>query len=223
MSEPTLDDIIAQLQSPDPDERANAAFILGRNRDQRIVKPLIAAITDNATNVRIRVIEALGTRDEAEVVPPIMAILRSDPDADVRRTAARSLGYIEDPRPIELLSNVLATDDDASVRAQAAEALGAIADPSATRALIAALQSETSPQVRSFVRQALVNIGGEAVTEGLIAKLNAEADVDLLLDLLETLGQLRAVQAADALEALTEHPDPDVAATARWALNSLKA
>lgn len=223
MNEPSLDDLIAQLKNGNMDERANAAFLLGRSRERQIVQPLIEAVTDHDAGVRVRVLEALATRDEPEIVPPIMALLHSDPHADVRRTAARALGHIEDPRPVALLSKVLVNDTDEFVRAQAAEALGAIGASAASGALADALKKEMSGHVRRFIQQALVTSGGKDVVNILMAQLTADADPDTLLDVLETLGQLRDPHAAEAIAPFQEHDDPDVMMTAKWALSVLKA
>ena len=59
--EPTLDDYIQQLlHDPKPSVRQNAAFILGRQRDMRVIASLLQAANDTDATVRMRVVESLG-------------------------------------------------------------------------------------------------------------------------------------------------------------------
>lgn len=220
--ERSLEDYLEQLTAINPDVRAYAAFVLGRNRDPRIVQPLLKVINDEEAAVRIRVVEALGTRSEEEVVPPIIDRLRHDPNATVRQTAARSLSYMGDKRATEALVHVLLNDDVENVRAQAAEALGNLKDSAALNALMQAMLADASNNVRQFARQALVNCHGSGVVMAIIAKIQETDDADDLIDLLETAGQIRDKRIVEAIRHLQDHDDPDVATTARWAVKALK-
>src|SRR5215213_7890218 len=90
----TTEDYIWLLKnSVDPDERLYSAFKLGRLRDAIVLQPLIDAHSDSDTNVRVRVAEALGTRDEIDVLAPLISLLQDD-ESKVRRQAAMSLGHL---------------------------------------------------------------------------------------------------------------------------------
>lgn len=222
MSSYNLEDAISQLQrSPIAQERLFAAFRLGRDRDPRVVAPLIAALSDPDAAVRARAAEALGTRDEAHVVPALIALL-GDADLDVRRMVVQSLGRIGQESALDALLSVLA-DPDASLRAQAAEALGNLPPHLTASALVDAFLHDPVPQVQTAARQSLTQTANHAATGLLLEALPAAYDqIPLLIDLLQTLGEIADPQSGAALHTLTDHTDDDVRAMARWALSRIR-
>src|SRR5215218_8730662 len=95
MPELTLEDYLAQIRThPDADVRRNAARVLGRQRDPRILPALMAAVTDSDSSVRLRVTEALGAWRDDSVTAALQTLLQDD-DSDVRAQAATSLGQGE--------------------------------------------------------------------------------------------------------------------------------
>lgn len=222
--EPTLEDFIFRLQhDPDPEVRRNAAWLLGRQRDQRINEPLLAAIDDDNASVRVRVAEALGTiKDDQRVTPALIALL-GDADTDVRARAARSLGFLADARALQPLQQLL-TDAEVAVRAEVAEALGqgALRDESSIDALLRCLIEDADRNTRHYAAQSLVNIGTEPVVSALIAALKQyDDDAGILIDLIEVLGKIGDSAATDALAQLQQHTDEDVQTMANWALSVL--
>jgi hypothetical protein len=83
------------------------------------VKPLIAALKDENSDVRKAAADAL-VKIGAPAVEPLIAALK-DENSDVRQAAAKALGKIGDPRAVEPL---IAALKDKDVRKAAAEALG---------------------------------------------------------------------------------------------------
>lgn len=216
----TTEDFIRQLeQSPDPDERLYAAFKLGRDKSLIVIPPLLAASDDAEFTVRTRVAEALGTRDHApEVLPTLYRLLRDDV-AVVRRTAADSLGNIGDPQAVPALCQAL-TDADATVRSHTAEALGAIASDEAAAALVTVFLHDDDYNVRYFAKQSLGKVGKAAVS-AILDVVQVTEDSALLIEICEILGNLSDGRAKPALQALTQHPDVQVAEMAAWALKRI--
>jgi HEAT repeat protein len=222
MSSYSLEDTIDQLQhSPNPQERLFAAFRLGRDRDPRVVAPLIAALNDTDAAVRVRAAEALGTRDEAHVVPVLVALLE-DADADVRRMAVQSLGRIGQESAFDALLAALADADD-SMRVQAAEALGNLPPHLTAQALVAAFLQDPAPAVQTAARQSLAQPGNHHAASLLLDALPAAHDQPaLLLDLLQALGEIADPSSRAALQSLCDHPDDDICAMARWAFSRIR-
>lgn len=215
--EPTLEDYMVYVTtSPSAQVRSNAAWILGRQRDMRVVQPLIEAARDADETVRMRVAESLGNlRFAAEMSSATLLQLLSDDVAEVRAQAARSLGLL---RAAIALPGLIAaaSDEAASVRSQAIEALGLIPDDAAQDLLIEALLHDEDANVRYAASQSLAQMDSPALAARLGEMLPVyQDDPDRLLDLLNTLARLNAPQPGP-LAALLDHPDADVRAMAAW-------
>lgn len=217
----TTQDYIERLKNdPKPDVRRNSAFRLGRDRSPTVVEPLLDALNDTDETVRVRVAEALGTRDEAQVVPPLLTTLANDADADVRRTAAKSLGYIADERAVDGLIAAL-DDDNADVRASAAEALGNFTLENVAAPLVKIFLHDDDDNTRYFAKQSLTTVKSPAIVTALLDNLQSQTDAKLIMELVEVLAQIGDSRALSAIQALTSHEDDDVQATAEWAVGVL--
>lgn len=218
----TTEDYIWQLANDkDFDVRRNAAFRLGRERDERVVQPLLNAINDENESVRVRVVEALGTRDEKVVIQPVIKALQNDDNSDVRRIAARSLGYIGDEQGLEPLIDALC-DTAPEVRAQAAESLETFKQQSAAQALITAFLQDEDSNVIHFAKQSLSNLGSTDVVDALLIALENHKKPELLADIIEVLAQIKDTRALNPIEAYVGHKDDGVASMAEWAISILK-
>lgn len=218
--EPTLEVYIGWLKDADPDVRRNAAWTLGRQRDPRLVEPLINALHDDVADVRVRVVESLGNFKDERVVTALLDTLQSDADAEVRAYAAQSLARLPDAQAVEPL--IAALDDDESlVRAAVAGALGAIHDPRAVGPLVSLLSGDADHDVRYYAAKSLSAIGGAVTVDALLAALKTATDTDVILRIVELLGQLVDSRAIEPLKALRDHHDEDIRETAQWALKQL--
>ena len=88
-TENAVDGLLAALKDPDTDVRAQAAWALGQMRARRALPALLNAMSDEA-DVRRSVVRALGEIQDPATVTVLTAALQ-DPDAKVRRYAARAL------------------------------------------------------------------------------------------------------------------------------------
>lgn len=216
----TTEDFIWQLQnSQDPDERLYAAFKLGRDKQALVVEPLISASDDEEYTVRVRIAEALGTREEADLVLPTLAKLIQDDNAIVRRTAADSMGHISSAEAVPYLCKAL-QDDDETVRSHSAEALGEIHTDESAEALINAFLHDDDYNVRYFAKQSLGKVGRAAVP-AILDVIDDTQDSDLLIEICEILGNLADARSKPALETLTQHTDQSVAEMADWAIKRI--
>lgn len=216
----TTDDFIWQLKhSPDPDERLYAAFKLGRDKQAMVIPPLLEASEDAVSEVRVRVAEALGTREEITLVLPTLLTLITDEDVIVRRTAADSIGHIGAEEGVPALCTALG-DTDATVRSHVAEALGKIASDDSANALVKAFIHDADYNVRYFAKQSLGKVGKQAVD----ALINVIADTDnpdLLIEICEILGNLADNRSKPILEKLATNDNEHVSEMASWALKRI--
>jgi HEAT repeat protein len=89
--------------------RQEAAATLGKIKDTRTIKPLVAALADKDSEYRKDVSDALVAIGTPAVEPLISAL--NDNDIQVRREASRILGNIKDPRAIEPLIAMIKNND----------------------------------------------------------------------------------------------------------------
>lgn len=199
---------LRQLKSKDSATRNHIAEELGKSKERRAVKALIAALK---WRVRMKAASALRSsgwepkddnqsvlqaiaildwntvvRFGAAAVEPLVAMLTDD-NKDVRINAARSLGEIRDARAVEPLVNAL-KDSDQLMRCRAAEALGKIGDIRAVESLVAALGDynywRTGESVQKNAVKALGEISDASAVGPLIAVLdghNSEEVVEALV------------------------------------------
>jgi HEAT repeat protein len=221
MSDYSLEETIWQLQkSQKADERIFAAFRLGRDRDPRVVTPLIAALRDPDAGVRARAAEALGTREEAHVVSALLMCL-DDEDIEVRRVTIQSLGRIGQESALEALLTLL-DDDDATLRAQTAEALGNLPMHLTAQALVHAFIHDPETQVQTAAKQSIAHAGNLDAVHALLAYLpQAENDAPLLIDILEVLGTIGEREGREQISTFQQHTDEGVRAMAAWTLSKI--
>lgn len=111
----------AALDSADPEEREEAAAVLGETEHVDAVAPLGVALSDDNAHVRETAIVSLGELGGTEAAQALGVALRHE-DPRVREQAVDALLEIGGDTAIGLLEGALA-DDEAFVREAAAEAL----------------------------------------------------------------------------------------------------
>lgn len=223
MTELSLDDYLRLVtQSTDATVRRNAAWMLGRLRDPRILPALITASADTDATVRVRVAESLGTiKDQASAVETLQNMLIDD-QAEVRAQAVRSLGVLQADKTASHLIDKL-NDDSVIVREQTAEALGSLTDDAIAEALIDCLIHDTDVNVRHYAAQSLGRLNTPNTDDQVIEALNQpDQPPAVLIDLIQVAATRRNSSVIPALEALTVHNHADVNAMAVWALSVIQ-
>jgi HEAT repeat protein len=180
------------------------------------VEPLIHALRDNASEVRKRAAEALGTIGDKRAVEPLVQALK-DEYRDVNRSAAEALGTIRDANAVELIIQALG-DESEDVRWGAARALGAIGDKRAVEPLVQALKDGDS-DVRYEAAAALGTMGEPAV-ESLIQALN-DRDSFVRKKAAKALGTIGDARAVEPLIQALQDRDSVVRKEATTSLNKL--
>jgi HEAT repeat protein len=76
------------VHDKDPDVRQQALQVLAHSDDPSATTTLSAALQDENADVRTQACSALGERRAANAVDPLIQLLKTDPDSDVRSQAA---------------------------------------------------------------------------------------------------------------------------------------
>ncbi|HEV3114813.1 MAG TPA: HEAT repeat domain-containing protein [Candidatus Binataceae bacterium] len=155
----------AGLGDADPRVRVEALRKLRNVKDPEADFLLIRAMSDPDTRVRVKAIDILGGRDNADAVAPMcqFLFLRST-EPVVKMHVAAALGRIGDARAAKPLIQFLYEATDENSRGTAVFALGEIGDHSANDVLTTAATEDPSPTVRRLAQQAIQKINGEIPT-----------------------------------------------------------
>ncbi len=232
---------IANLQSPDPAVRANAASTLGRFKDARAFDPLVASLNDQDASVRMAAALSLSNFKEPSEVPPLIALLK-DPDEGVSQAAVLSLGVLRDPRAIPALISALSNhrgarmglrnigqaavpaliealrNDNPNVRAGAAEVLGEIRDPVALPPLLAAVY-DSQPEVRISVAVALSEFPNPKAAEAVLSSMRDD-NPHVREVVARLVNRLKDPRGVEALIVATRDPNQSVQLSAWHALGA---
>lgn len=179
-------------------------------------RPAPAATPEPAANA------VVATRSDSERVELLARLLRSDPDASVRRTAAWGLDDHHDMRrAAEALTLALRRDESVEVREMAAWALAGSSREEALDALATALRRDASDQVRETAAWALAESGSASIADALEGALSDSSD-----KVRETaawgLGELDHASASPRLITALKDRSRAVRLSAAWALGQIE-
>jgi len=149
----------------------------------------------------------------------LLKVLRSDPDADVRRMAAWGLSDAGDtPTTVEALADAVRNDEDEGVREMAAWALSDSRREIARRVLLSALRRDASDKVRETAVWALGNAGLRDDREAVEEALTSDPSDEVRESAAWALGNSPRRPAARALLAALGDKSTEVRESAAWAL-----
>jgi HEAT repeat protein len=212
--------LAAQLSSPSPALRRDAAWALGALGLRGARDPLIRALRDPDPSARGVAAWALGKLGDRVAVPVLIRVLR-DPDANVREMAVLALGDLGDQRAVAALVP-LAADPEHGVRSVTTVALRRIGGEGAADALGQLLRSDPNAHTRVMAAGALREVEGRHRVAVLQAAL-ADVEPDVRATAAYALETLRSRESVPALlTALGREADPDVAEALVQALGASK-
>ena len=198
-----VDRYIANLESPNPRMRSQAAEDLGKLGRPVAVPVLTEALQDDVnTYVRSASAEALGRIGDARAIFPLMDALR-DPCSFVRRAAAIALGQMEAREAQGALLRTL-EDSNFYVRRAAINAIGKLGLPDLSAKLIPFLNVE-DPRIRRTTIIALRRLGAQEAIPTMVEVLESylldpdRRDVPVVKTLVISLGELEAEAAVPIL------------------------
>src|SRR5712692_9022915 len=191
-------------------------------REAQSIEPLLVALRDVESGVRVQAVQDLGTLGGAQAIDPLLTALH-DPASAVREAAAYAfigIGVKKDRQVIEPLAAAL-RDPESSVRVQAAGGLGYLGDKRAVEPLLAALQ-DSEWDVREIAAMYLSDIKDARAVEPLLAALQDPVST-VRRQVAETLGSIGEQQAVESLVVALGDPDSTVRKAAREALSRLQS
>ena len=207
-----LTDIIAQLDSDSATVRSLAAWALGEREDPYAVSALIASLAQGDSQLRWLSAWSLGEIKSDEALPALNMAL-SDSSYLVREMAALAIGETGNPSSIQALVEASA---ETALQPAIAWALGEIDHPAARDA-----RNRIFPSVPH----------DPDLFSGDLQTGNDEADANLLnmlamggekaLPAAVEAGEKNLLEAVPALIRMARDEDPDVRATAIWALDEI--
>lgn len=228
--------ILAQLGSEKLPLRIEAAQTLGQSGDPQGIKPLIMALSDEASEVQCAAAAALGQHNDERVIEALIGALR-EKDNDLLVAVATSLGQLGDRRAVNPLRPLL-KHPESTVRIAVASALGHFAntDSVTTAALQAALEDEApevqqaatkalatayqlprlaeltsgSALVRIEAAKAIAEAGDQRAVDPLILALKAEQPPEVQRALIDALVQLGDSRATPTLIELLYRSTPPI-------------
>ena len=220
MNQPNLEEISAQLDSPNSRDRLLALASLRKFPAADAVPLIKKVLYDEILPVRSMAVFALGVKQTDECYGILVNLLEADPDYGIRADAAGALGYLEDRRAFEPLVRAFYEDTEWLVRFSAAVSLGNLKDIRAKEVLLKALDGE-----EAVVQQAAIAALGEIKAIDAIERILQFASSDDWLirqRLAEALGNLKTPKSLSALKFLAKDSHPQVSDAAFLSLKKLE-
>ncbi len=209
---------LARLKSPNPGERAAAAWWLGNHRVRAAWKGLVRLLKDPNAQVRANAVYALGRLGLPHLAPMLYDRLDRDKSPEVRGRAAVALGRLRYRRALPLVLRLLSADDP-RLKLGAIEALGWMGSSEALSRL-AALAGDKDEQVRIQVARALGTLGLRRGVRPLLRLLEDPRPL-VVAEAVRALVKLRAQVLRSRLPGLLGHTSRHVKLAAVDALVTL--
>ncbi len=160
-----IKDATKGIKDADPRVRATSLDNLRDINDPKVDTILMEGLIDPDLRVRIRAVDILGARHEADAVPLMTQhLFLADTTPVEKLHLVAALGRIGDSEGTVPIMDYLEQADDDRGRGTAVFALGEIGDPRANDILIQSVTKDKSPMVRRLAQEALEKIGGELPT-----------------------------------------------------------
>jgi len=199
MGTTAVDGLINVLNDPDPYTRSIVLEALSKIGDRRSISALESKLSDPSKFVQVTAAAGLHSMGQTGHEKTIVDALEY-PSPETRAAAAKAASeYLSNPPVAPLLK--LLRDTDASVRNYAAQAIGKTKSVEAVPILVKAVRDDKDEQVKNSAAKALESIGAPSV-EPLSELLKNTKDMELIVRVAHTLGNIGDRKAVDPLEAV---------------------
>lgn len=185
--------------------RRDAASALGILKDTSAVAPLVTALEDVDSTVRVAVAQSLGVIGDARAVDALIAVL-SDTDSLTACAACEALGGISGANVVEPLIRTLGLNDE-DLRECVVRSLASMGTTAVEPLIIALRDSRSHHGVDSWARW--------RVGEGAVRALGEIGDERAIEPIIAVLGDIRA-SAAQALDRIGWHAKDDADGARYW-------
>ena len=208
--------LVEQLRSNDPALISIAVMTARELSGDGVSKKLVTALGDLAPELQALLVHALADRDDADVLPSMLEIVKSGA-TEVRIAALSAIRTLGDVSCVPALLTVAAGDNE-QVAAAAKDTLEAVEGEAVDEKLVARVDAATGRE-----RAVLLELIGRRRIDAVPPLLAAVDDDDATIRAaaLEALGEVARLEDLSVL--LTRVVDPKYAADARVALKALRA
>jgi len=209
------------LNAPVMEVRDRAIQILGEFRSHEAVPHFIGLLREEDIDCYTKeyLIEALGKTGTRESVEFLVGFLRSAGDGYWQRLAGKALQRIGTTDAVSGLIGSLSNSNH-SVRFTSVEILGESGEMKSVPALLGRLD-DPDPEVRRKAAWALGKIRSTAAIPGLLGLLRErESNQQVMVAIIEALGQIGSREGASAVARLLDSPESDIRYAARECLRT---
>ena len=217
--------LLALLNSPDPQQRLSAATSLGIRREVEAAGALLEVVErpDEIEAVKVEAIEALGMLRDPGLMPRLLDHLGREPAPRVRGQIVDLMGELGGEQTWSVLRTLLQADPSQMVRGQAAIALGRLRDPGARAVLEERLRHEPETHTRLALLQGLGLLGDPAALPTVLSLFSTAPELLLRQGATRTMGLLGDHRATAPLVAALHEPSipPDLRQAIAIALGQL--
>lgn len=210
---------LRDLRSPSARVRRTAVERIAGYSRQAAEQPILNALADVDTTVRLAAAKAAARHRLVRAVPSLIRWLTSADEA-LRQEGARVLGQLKAKSAVQALIRSL-EDPESKTRLRVIRALAEIADARAVIPLLGCLQ-DPNATVRQAAVEVLTVFGDRRAIPSLMASLGDPART-VRLAAIKALGRLRDPKTAYALTRLLRQADRDIVLGAIDALGDLKS
>ncbi len=198
---------------------------LGQKATPRVLEILIKTQEySNRTELEALPV-ALGRLKDRRAVSPLIELMRTSRDSELRTWVAYALGQIGDARAFEVLAEGLQNDaNDLELRKTCAQALGALKDSRAVEPLVQVFASEKNNlELRSEAAIVLGTLGSNRIQPQLISALERTQDLEFLRSILSALADVGDRSCIEVLERIAQrHPDELIRESAAEAIATVR-
>ena len=183
--------------------------------------PSLYALNDGDPAVRAAAVGVLGYLKNAQALPDMARLAKTDPDPEVRRITVGALAFAQHVPEVSAALVDALKDASWQVRDEAATTLGKLGDHAAIRPLVEAM-GDPYWQVRLKATRSLGRLKASEALEVLVQALS-HAVSNLRKEVAIALGEIGNLAAVPYLEEALNDADPDVRKMCRIALGQLGA
>lgn len=211
--------LLNHLEDPDAKVRAELYRTLQKLGDVSAVELLIEALDDDDPIVCQSAASSLQELG-ADITPTLVTALVETDNEEIRYSLAQVLGQFGQPAVPNLIE--IAHHENADVRSSVVQALGWIGGSTALTTLIGLLDNDSDLDVRIHATNAIGWVGDVTAIDSLIGHLDDGAD-DLVLSILQVLGELADETAIPYIEPLLDSPNELISRAADEIIMNLEA
>lgn len=174
----------------------------------------ILLLVDPDPQKRKRAVESLGRSMNKGAIKPLINLLETEKNIEVRRAIVLSLSFLGGDDVLPVLLTILKNENDIEARRNAAGGLRFFGSQVNARDIYEFLLVEDDPSIRNVLSTTLIYLNDNTLLPTLLERYHKEKNFELRISLLEIIG---SIDDPKAKELLIHSTDPDVHEDLRFA------